>query len=546
MQELSANKLRDASVLSPRPEPQPRTRTASLRIPLLLLAGGLAVRVMLAYWTFLNPDEAWHYLLAAQPSLASAYRASLTTAHPPLMILLLYAWHFLGSSEFWLRVPSVLTGTAFCGMMFLWLDEVFDRTTALLALTLLLFSPPLISLSAEVRQYGLLLFFCSCSLYFLERALRGTSWRCLLVSLVSLYLALLTHYSALLFAFAAGVYGCLRFIETKRASRLLATWVAGQVVALGLTAFLVLGQVAHLRQSGLTKQISETYVSKSLFHPGHDHLARFMATNTLRLFRYFFSNGTIGVMGLLLFAAGLAILLAGRKQGTSDNRSPRAVAVLVVAPFVATLAAGIAALYPYGGTRHDVILAPFAMVSISVALGARKAPRGWIKPVAIAIPLAIGNLHPFPTGPYIRPAEQNRKLMRESLDYLHRAAEPGTTVLADYESGLLLRYYVCRSRVLDFDAAAHGIFPMGCGEYRLVMPDESLFVFSPETFMSTLRQMHAMHVFAGSRQAWLFQAGWIGDRQHLNPDDPELGCSGVQRFGRNISVCQINPAEFAR
>src|SRR5689334_3940533 len=90
----------------------------------LLIAAGLVLRLRLAWLTFLNPDEALHYFLSHQPSLKLAYEASLTTAHPPLMILFLHYWCFLGRSEFVLRLPFVIAGTLFCWVMFLWVRRV--------------------------------------------------------------------------------------------------------------------------------------------------------------------------------------------------------------------------------------------------------------------------------------------------------------------------------------------------------------------------------------------------------------------------------------
>src|SRR2546430_7171281 len=65
--------------------PETRTRRRTLLLPLCLVACGVVPRLILARETFLNPDEALHYLLSDQPSLAMAYKASLTTAHPPLL-----------------------------------------------------------------------------------------------------------------------------------------------------------------------------------------------------------------------------------------------------------------------------------------------------------------------------------------------------------------------------------------------------------------------------------------------------------------------------
>ena len=162
-------------------------------LPLCLTAGGLLARMAWAHSVFLNADEALHYLLSTQPSLALTYKATLTTAHPPLLILLLHYWSWMGTSEFVLRLPSVFAGTAFCWMMFLWLRKVTDGETALIGLSLLLFCPALIYVSAEIRQYALLLFFCACCLYFLERALEENSAGWMALSFMALYLALSTE-----------------------------------------------------------------------------------------------------------------------------------------------------------------------------------------------------------------------------------------------------------------------------------------------------------------------------------------------------------------
>src|SRR6185437_11691663 len=159
-------------ITAPSQEPTSRHAQAAM---LAMLGAGLLLRLRLAWLTFLNPDEALHYYLAHQSSIKLAYEASLTTAHPPLMILLLHLWSVLGSSEFFLRIPFVLAGTLLCWAMFLWMRRVAAASAAWYTLALFLFLPSLISLSAEIRQYAFLLFFCAGALYFLERAIAQSS-----------------------------------------------------------------------------------------------------------------------------------------------------------------------------------------------------------------------------------------------------------------------------------------------------------------------------------------------------------------------------------
>src|SRR5262249_49499171 len=196
------------------------SQTHSLALFATALTVGFLLRLGNAAYRFLNPDEALHYLLSVQPSLSATYRATLTTAHPPLLILLLHGWGALAHSELFLRLPSVLAGTLFCAVMFFWLTRVTDRATARIALVLLLYSPALIQVSAEVRQYGLLLLFCSLSLYFLDRASEEHSEGKLLLSMVALYLALLTHYASLIVALTLAVYAAVRLHRTRAGWRM--------------------------------------------------------------------------------------------------------------------------------------------------------------------------------------------------------------------------------------------------------------------------------------------------------------------------------------
>src|SRR5260370_13480322 len=82
-----------------------------------------------------------------------------------------YVLGALGPLELMVRLPSVLAGTACCWLAYLWLKEVTDRSTAFMGLLLFSFAPSLIGLSAEVRQYALLLFFMAGGLFFSRRAI---------------------------------------------------------------------------------------------------------------------------------------------------------------------------------------------------------------------------------------------------------------------------------------------------------------------------------------------------------------------------------------
>src|SRR5438093_9328155 len=100
---------------------------------------GLLLRLQAGFGTFLNPDEAEHYLAANAGSLAGAYHATLNQAHPPLFVVFLFFWRQVAVSELGLRVPSIVAGAAFCWLLFKWVATVFHRTVGWIALIFAVF-----------------------------------------------------------------------------------------------------------------------------------------------------------------------------------------------------------------------------------------------------------------------------------------------------------------------------------------------------------------------------------------------------------------------
>ncbi|HEU0047176.1 MAG TPA: glycosyltransferase family 39 protein, partial [Nitrososphaera sp.] len=423
----------------------------SSKIALCLLFAGCLVRLWLAYSIFLNPDEALHYLLSLQPSLALTYQETLGTAHPPLYIVFLHYWGYLGHSEFFLRLPSVATSVGYCWMIFLWLDKVTTRKSALIALGLMLFSPALIYLSVELRQYAFLLFFCSTVLYFLERAVEKNSVVSLVFSGCALGLALLTHYSALFFAFTLGLYALIRIWSFRPSTKFIATWIAIQLAALGIIAVLYKTHISHQVSNGQAEAIADSYLRGSIFHPAQDHVLSFIFKTTIRLFHYVFSQEVVGIAGLLLFVYAIVVLWHNSAQiSISAKPTSRQLGFLLGFPLMANCALALRGIYPYGGTRHDSYLAIFAISGIAIAL-ARWSPRKkWIPTVSLATVLLICNLFPAATGQYITRKNQRREVMQSAVNYL-RDIPPGSIIFTDNQGGLLLSYYLCDRKVVLFD-----------------------------------------------------------------------------------------------
>ena len=512
----------------------------SAAAPGLLILAGLAARLISAQSKFLNADEAMHYLLATQPTLAEAYRASLGTAHPPLLIIFLHYWAMISHSEFFLRLPSVVAGTAAGGFIYAWLRNAIDRGTAIVAMSLLLFSPALIYNSAEVRQYALLLCFMSATLYLLEIAFIRNSPLLMLGSALTLYLAMLTHYAALIFAVSIAVYGLIRLASGRASGRLVAAWVATQAGCMAVAAFLWKTHISVIRHRSLTRDVAESYLRSSLFHPGKENVFLFLGRANVRVFHFLFSEGVVSVLGLLLFVTGITLLL---RTGNSSNslRGPntRQLGILLLLPLVINCGAALIGVYPYGGTRHDSYLAIFAMPAIAFAVTRWRPSRKWVMPAAVAIALAICNFTVIPAGSYIRRENQKKELMEQATGYLHASAPAGSMVLTDYESGLLLSYYVCGADITHSGKLTEFFYVSRCGEYDSASLLPRLWIFRAATFSEQLQSLRKTAV-SRAHEVWLFQAGFIVDREpEFQALLTQYGCAFPRKFGANILVCRI-------
>lgn len=509
-------------------------------VPVLLLAVGFVLRMANAIGRFLNADEALHYLLSVAPSVGAAEHASLTTSHPPLLIVFLYYWRMPSHAEWFLRLPEVLAGTAFCWVLFCWLRRVRDQNTALLGFVLSLFAPALVLLSAEIRQYAFLLFASIVSLYFLDRGIEEDSPGSMLLSAVALYGALLVHYAALIVALTLGIYAMVRWVEARTRPATTLAWVAGQLGAISVVAFLFLHHVSKLRARGQPQAVAETYAHRSIFWPGEEHWWTFVGRNTIRVFHYFFNQGAVGVLALLLFLAGIVILVRAQHPVGMRKPSSRQLAFLFVLPFVVNSITGLLRFYPYGGSRHDVYLAIFAMPAIAVPLADWRPRRKWWKPLAIAVAFAACYLFPHAQDEYMRWRNQNRGLMTGAVRALS-ALPPNSTIFTDDQGGLLLSYYLCHSRAVQIEQRPFQPFlEARCGDYRVISLDPDLWIFKAESFADTLRRAQRTYDLPPGSPLWLFQAGWYVDQESgLRQELSDYGCTSAEDFGKNMFLCRL-------
>jgi hypothetical protein len=514
----------------------------------LTLLGFLA-RLWTASGTFLNPDEALHFRLANQASLALAYKASLTAAHPPLFILLLYFWRALGTSELWLRLPSVLAGTAFCWMFYKWLNKAAGSLPGLIGLLFVALLPPIVTITAEVRQYALLLAFLIGALYFLDEAFAKNSASRMAAFALCLYLAMLFHYSAFLFAAALGVYALIRIFMEQPPAPVTAAWAASQIGVLALAALFYKTHLAKMgvgdSRTSLQGWVSEPYLQRSYFDPAHDNPMKFLVGHSFGAFQYFFGQLAVGdVMGIV-FLVGVALLLRGKGlRGNAlpeDRTSSRRLGMFLPIPFAIAGAFSLAHFYPYGGTRHVAFLIIPAVAGVSVTIAGLAAAR-WSRGLAIATLIALTCIaFGKPHQPRMLPADQSRRHMSDAIDFVRENTKPSDFIFTDYQSDLILGHYLCEQSPISTDVTPADFEQFSCTGHHIVSSDyRTAWMFWADNFPKEWQRFVETYNLKPGDTVWIFQAGWRVDlpadlRRHY----AEFRDLHFESFGKNITIFKM-------
>jgi uncharacterized membrane protein len=509
-----------------------------------ILAAAFALRIYVAAGSYLNPDEALHFALSHQRSLLLAYKASLTNAHPPLIYAILYFWQFLGRSELMLRLPSVLAGTAFCWIQYKWVAMLFGRAAGPSALVLAAFSPSLISLSAQVRAYAVMLFCMAGALYFLERALKEKSvsemWR----FTAFLYLAILSHYSVAFFVLSLGVYALVRIIEARPSRHFIAAWIAGQAGAVAIYVFLYMTHVSQIKPSEMDMWGSPH--DGAFFHAGQESLLAFTLRKSGAVFRFFFLENYIYWGLLALFAAAIVLLFSGVLRSRSQLASRSwPLGLLLLLPFVAEWGAALFRIYPYTGSRQSAFLAPFVFAGISAIFGKLSEERLWPPLVMAGLIALAGQASPVRFEPYSRNADLAPSQMASAAKYLRETAPRSDAILVDLQSGFLLSYYLCDPGDYYLPPPSGSQFArFGCGGYSTISTDDRTWKLTPDNFEARFEQAAAAYNFKPRDTVWVFQSGWGANLDTELPwFAPKYRCLVSRNFGAKITVIPLAVAE---
>ncbi|UGS37884.1 glycosyltransferase family 39 protein [Capillimicrobium parvum] len=367
-------------------------------------------------------DEATS-ITQAQMSLGGLLDSLRTTdVHPPLHHLMLWALaHTAGTSEFVMRAPSVVAGTALVPALYATAAEVWDRRAGLAAAAMGAVAPFLVWYSQEARMYGLFMLFATLALLGQLRALRRgrpADWALYVAASAAL---VWTQYFGVL---VVGVQQAAFALAAMRDRRLLRPWllsVAALALALAPLAAFAHDQFQANEAAGRGfDQPSQagSDVSSTRTQPG----VYIALTNVVWAIWGYHSNGTMAaITALWPLGLLLALLLLGR------GRSPRTLLVAACALLPAIALFFVGELKPFlFEIRYFAALAPLTILLLA------RAATGWtggrVATVAVTAAL-VGSLAVASADEEVNRANPRVYDFEGALARIEREARPGDLVL---------------------------------------------------------------------------------------------------------------------
>ena len=225
----------------------------------ILMAIGAFLRLFRVDYKGLWFDEIGQVAMASANSISNVIAGSNTHLAPPLDYIILHLFIKLGgSSDFVVRMPSVIWGILAIPLLYYFARYMFNKKVAFVATFLLTISPMHIWYSQEARMYSLFMFLSLLSLTFFILAIEKKKTYFWIGFIISMVLNLYTHYFAI---FTLMTFMLLAFIYSKNKeyrskSILLSVMIAGTLflpqwqtfidITNGMTSVLSYGLPANL------------------------------------------------------------------------------------------------------------------------------------------------------------------------------------------------------------------------------------------------------------------------------------------------------------
>lgn len=306
---------------------------------ILAVAVGLRLIVVRGLWV----DEAITVARARMGFSEMLEVLRVTDVHPPGHYAMTWGViRILGSSEFSVRLVSLVAGILLVAILYALGRELFDRRTGVVAATLGAVAPLLIWYSQEARMYSVVMLFSATAVWAQVRAVRTGAWWTWALYTVATAAMLWTHYFSLLQVavqqIAFLVFAWKRRGTGQSAWKLTAAWLASAVVIGALVAPLE-SFAEDQFTANRARNVDRGIPSQTGSSAGNDYLSIYtvLANGVWGLFGYHSDHMMSQIVALWPLGMVLAFLLLGRGR-IAPNTSIVAAAAFV--PIAGLFAAG--------------------------------------------------------------------------------------------------------------------------------------------------------------------------------------------------------------
>jgi len=358
---------------------------------------------------------------------ATRLRGSAPVVHP----FILYLVEKVDRSPAAVRTPSVLASLIAVVVMLAMIRTKISRNAALFSASILAVSASQVRYAQEVREYGLAVLVAASLIYFLlrwEAAGSRSHHPVLLYALI--FFAPLVQYGLVFFSLAILSTIALRLLLTRDTSFRLSNVVIGSIflVGGGLLSFILTVRYQFHPGQG------QWYLAANYFDPKATSLVRFLATNSKGMLSFFIP----GQLVTLCLAIGAPIFFFEQAR----IRKLNTITLLLLTSASIAVCASIVRLYPYGGIRQCLFLAPVVTLFSGVVFadlvrritGSRRAM------VAVAFVALIffsgyrGMLRLWPYGEY----EDTQSILKE----LAKESAPDDEVWVNHDAVEAVDFYL--------------------------------------------------------------------------------------------------------
>lgn len=275
--------------------------------------------------------------------------ASAPILHP----LILYVAERFSTTSVAVRAPSAAASILAVLVLLAMVYAGLSREAALLSGAILALSASQVRYAQEVREYSLSVLVAACLVFLLLRwEVAGSRSRQPVLLYGVLFIAPFVQYGLVLLGFAAASTILLRsWLEPRGNFRLVHALVGAGFLGLGGITSLALTLRYQVGHHALGAQ---WYLAANYFDSAGTSLFHFLAANSRNLISFVFPGH------LLAWSFGIcAILFCGIQ---CVHRQYDTIAILAVTSVTITILGSIAGVYPYGGLRQCLFLAPVLSV----------------------------------------------------------------------------------------------------------------------------------------------------------------------------------------